>query len=357
MTPATPGRPRSLLRSRGVREASGDDHAAVLKVWSKRHRDLGRARTQVACRLHAVLCDLVPGGVPKAITAGQAAHLLESITPAGSVAAARCELAAEFTEDLRRIDSQIRGTRNKLAEVVRAAGTSLTGLFGAGPVIAGAVIGDVRHVSRFPNRDHFAACNGTAPIEVSSGPRKIYRLSRRGNRRLNHAIHMAAVTQIRNPGSEGRAYYDKKLAEGKTRKEALRALKRQVSDAIFACLQDDARRTEGPGGQPGNHSASRAAGSHPERQRFGQATPGPGPHPRAAARTRGRAGRSPAAATSAPATPQVQVERPQRSEDERPGGTARRRPHSATRNARNHRPSATPQPPTSRTAKKIGPTS
>jgi len=217
-------------------------------------------------------------------------------------------------------------------------------------------------VSRFPSRDHFAACNGTAPIEVSSGPRKIYRLSRRGNRRLNHAIHMAAVTQIRNPGSEGRAYYDKKLAEGKTRKEALRALKRQVSDAIFACLQAGARRAaagtaKGPGGQPGNHSASRAAGSHPEHQLFGQATPGPGHHPTTVASIPGEAGRSSVAATSPPVKPQVQVERPQRSEDERPGRAARRRPHSATRNARKHPPSATPQPPTPRATKKIGPTS
>jgi transposase len=136
---------------------------------------------------------------------------------------------------------------------VRAAGTSLTGLFGVGPVIAAAVIGDVRQVSRFPNRDHFAAYNGTAPIEVSSGGRKVYRLSRRGNRRLNHAIHMAAVTQIRYRHSPGHAYFEKKLAEGKTRKEALRALKRQISDAIFACLQADAQRAaaKSPGGQPG----------------------------------------------------------------------------------------------------------
>jgi len=347
----------AALRSRGAGEVRRDDHAAVLKVWSKRHRDLGRARTQVACRLHAVLCELVPGGVSKAITAGQAAHLLESITPADAVKAARCELAAEFTEDLHRIDAQIRDTRKKLAAVVRAAGTSLTGLFGVGPVIAAAVIGDVRTVSRFPSRDHFAACNGTAPIEVSSGPRKVYRLSRRGNRRLNHAIHMAAVTQIRNPGSEGRAYYGKKLAEGKTPKEALRALKRQVSDAIFACLQADARRAGDPGGQPGNHSASRAAGSHPEHPLFGQATPGPGHHPTTEASTPGRAGRSSIAATSPSAKPQVQVERPQRSEDERPGGAARRRPYSATRKARDHRPSVKVQPPTSRAAKKLDPTS
>jgi transposase len=116
---------------------------------------------------------------------------------------------------------------------------------------------------------------------VSSGDRKIYRLSRRGNRRLNHAIHMAAVTQIRNRHSHGRTYFDKKLAEGKTRKEALRALKRHISDAIFARLQADARRAaaraKGPGGHPGNDSVASAAGSHPEHRLFGQATPGPDP--------------------------------------------------------------------------------
>ena len=147
---------------------------AVLKVWSKRYRDLGRMRTQVACRLHQVLCELVPGGVPGEITAGQAGQILGSVTPAGTVDAVRWELAAELTEDLRGIDARIRETRKKAAAAVRAAGTSLTGLFGVGPVIAAAVIGDVRHVSRFPDRDHFAACNGTAPIEVSSGGPRQY---------------------------------------------------------------------------------------------------------------------------------------------------------------------------------------
>ena len=274
----------AALRSPGVRQARRDDHAAVLKVWSKRHRDLGRTRTQVACRLHAVLCDLVPGGVPKKITAGQAARILASITPSGAVEAARCDLAAEFTEDLRGIDARLRDTRKKLAIAVQATGTSLTELFGAGPVTAAAIIGDIRTVSRFASRDHFAAYNGTAPIEVSSGGRKVYRLSRRGNRRLNHAIHMIAVTQIRYRHSPGRAYYDKKLAEGKTGKEALRALKRQISDAVFTRLQADARRAaaaaaKSPGGQPGNGSASSAAGSHPEHRLFGQATPGPATHP------------------------------------------------------------------------------
>jgi transposase len=236
----------AALRSPARREVRPDDHAAVLKVWSKRHRDLGRTRTQVACRLHAVLCELIPGGVSKEITAGHAADLLEAITPSGAVEAARCELATAFPGDLRRVDAQLRDVRKKLTAAIRASGTTLTGIFGVGPVVAATVIGDVRDVSRFPGRDHFAAYNGTAPIEVSSGNRKIYRLSRRGNRRLNHVIHMAAVTQIRYRHSDGRAYYDKKLAEGKTPKEALRALKRRVSDAIFARLQADARRA-GPG--------------------------------------------------------------------------------------------------------------
>jgi transposase len=142
-------------------------------------------------------------------------------------------------------------------------------------------------VSRFPSRSHFAACNGTAPVEVSSGGRKVYR-PLRGNRRLNHAIHMAAITQIRHKHSPGRAYYEKKLAEGKTHKEALRCLKRRISDAIYARLRADARQpaapcAKDPGGQPGDDSDSSAAGSHPEHRLFGQATPGPETSLRAAA--------------------------------------------------------------------------
>jgi transposase len=146
--------------------------------------------------------------------------------------------------------------------------------------VAGTVIGDVLDVTRFPSRGHFAACNGTAPAEVSSGNRKTCRLSLRGNRRMNHAIHMAAITQLRYSHSDGRAYYEKKLAGGKTHKEALRCLKRRISDAIYARLRADAGITrppagKGPGGQMGNDPDSSATGSHPARRLFGQATPGP----------------------------------------------------------------------------------
>jgi len=115
----------------------------------------------------------VPGGIRREISAGKAARILEQVTPSGPAARARCDLAAEFLAGIRRLDAQLRGCNQKLAAAVKASGTSLTGLFGAGPVIAGTVIGDVRPVFRFPDRDHFAAWNGTAPGRgVLGGPQE-----------------------------------------------------------------------------------------------------------------------------------------------------------------------------------------
>ncbi len=110
-----------------------------------------------------------------------------------------------------------------------------------GPIIAGQLIGYTGYVRRFANRDVYASYNGTAPIELSSAGRVVHRLSRRGNRQLNHAIHMAAISQIRQKDSAGRAYFERKVAEGKTKKEAVRSLKRQVSNAVYRQLVLDAR--------------------------------------------------------------------------------------------------------------------
>ena len=106
--------------------------------------------------------------------------------------------------------------------------------------MAAIIVGRAGDVRRFPTAGHFARYNGTAPIEASSGPTKRHRLNPRGDRQLNHAIHMAAVTQVRND-TPGRAYYLRKQAEGKSRKEALRALKRRISDAVYQRLVADAR--------------------------------------------------------------------------------------------------------------------
>jgi transposase len=256
----------AALRASEVAELTAEDHTEVMRVWSRRFHDLGRLRTQLLCRLHAVLCELVPGGFPKELTVGQAIAVLDAVRAESPVLQAKLELAREFVADLQRLDAQRRDARRRTARAVVASGSTLTEIYGVGPIIAGAVLGYVRDIGRFADRDHFASDNGTAPIEVSSGSRKVYRLSRRGNRQLNHAIHMAAVTQIRYRGTEGRIYYDQKRAEGVSAKSALRALKRKLSDALYARMVNDARRVsgKGPGGQTGNDSASSAAGSHPQ---------------------------------------------------------------------------------------------
>ena len=208
----------------------------MLRLLAKRNKELGSARTRTVCRLHALLVELVPGGITQQITANRAAALLASVTPAGPVEATRHALALEHLEDLRRIDEQMRASKQRISDAVKASGTTTTEVFGIGPVGAAIAVGQTRDVSRFANRDRFAAYNGTAPIEVGSGGHSVHRLSRRGNRQLNHAIHMAAITQIRHPHSPGRADYDRKLAEGKTKKEAAPRLKRRISDALYERL-------------------------------------------------------------------------------------------------------------------------
>src|SRR3954451_1365878 len=150
-------------------------------------------------------------------------------------------MALELLGDVRRLDAEIAMSKRRVVVAVDAADSTLTELYGVGAVVAGIIIGHVGDVRRFPSRDHFASYNATAPIEASSGPKKRHRLNQRGNRMINYALHMAAVTQIRND-TPGRAYFERKLAEGKTKKEALRALKRRISYAVYRQLLADLDR-------------------------------------------------------------------------------------------------------------------
>jgi transposase len=216
------------------------DHVGVLRVLAKRNIDLGRARNRTACRLHALLAELVPGGIATEINASGAARMLAGVTPTNPVEATRQGVALEHLDDLRRLDEQMKASKRRIIEAVAASGTSLVELFGVGPIIACMLIGYSGDVRRFESRHRYAMYNGSAPIDVSSGGRITRRLNRRGNRQLNHALHMAAVSQIRHAHSDGRAYFDRKVAEGKTNKEALRALKRRISDAVYRHLLLDA---------------------------------------------------------------------------------------------------------------------
>jgi transposase len=217
------------------------DHTAVLRLLADRRHDLIALRTRTVCRLHALLCLLTPGGFPPRLGADQAAKVLRNIRPAEAVALERKHMALELLADLRRLDQQIVTISDRTADAVAASGTSVTDVFGVGPILAAVIVGHTGHVARFPSAGHYARYNATAPIQASSGPKVRHRLNPRGNRHLNHALHIAAVTQIRND-TPGRAYLNRKITEGKTHKETLRALKRRISNAVYRQLLADTHR-------------------------------------------------------------------------------------------------------------------
>src|SRR3712207_2607332 len=144
--------------------------------------------------------------------------------------------------DARALERKIADLDGRIEAEGEAYGTTLTDIFGMGPILAAKVIGTVGSVARFPSKAHSASYSGTAPVEASSGEVVRHRLSLAGNRHLNNALHMVAVCQARSD-VRGGDYYRKKMAEGKSCKEALRCLKRRVSDAVFKSLMSD---LEGP---------------------------------------------------------------------------------------------------------------
>ena len=148
-------------------------------------------------------------------------------------------------------------------------------LEGIGPSGAARLLVEAGNITRFPDRGHFASWNGTAPIDASSGDHVRHRLSRAGNRQINRVLHIMAVVQLRHP-TKGRAYYDRKVAAGKTPMEAMRALKRRLSDVVFRqMMADDRAARTGPRGHLGAATGSSAAGSDPTSGSSDKSLPGP----------------------------------------------------------------------------------
>jgi transposase len=232
----------ALAASRNERLAPVDPESdsEVLRLLSERHEDLVAERTRALNRLHGLLRDLVPGGVAGALSAHRAAHILRGIRPQGTSARLRRRLASEVLRDVRTLDRKIADLNGRIEAEVEASDTTLTEIFGVGPILAAKIIGTVGNAARFPTKAHFASYSGTAPVEASSGEVVRHRLSLAGNRRLNNALHMVALCQARSD-ARGGAYYRKKIAEGKSRKEALRCLKRRVCDAVFKSLVVDSQ--------------------------------------------------------------------------------------------------------------------
>ena len=275
-----------------------------LRLLCDRREELTALRTQAACRLHRLLAELTPGGMRRELSASKARALLARIRPAGEVSQVRMHIARDHLAGIRALDARIKYIGGQIAALVAASGTGLTGLFGAGPVIAGRILAEVGDVARFAAKDAFASYNGTAPVDVSCGDQIRHRLSRAGNRRINHALHMMAVTQIRYPGTPGRRYYERKRTEGKTPKEALRCLKRRLSDLVYYQLLADRRGTIGPCGSPTTPPPTRSTFTSPatrSRRAGPPSRPPARPAPAGSSRSTGKTTISSASRSSTPA--------------------------------------------------------
>ena len=267
----------AALRDRGaLRELSADDHLMVLRLLADRRDELSRSRAQGLNRLNRLMSELIPGGVPVKKSVPQYQTMLVGVRPRDPVRATLRRLAAEQLVDLVRLDTRLKALKAELKDEIVASGSHLMDLPGIGPAGAARILADVGDVRRFPDRNHFASWTGTAPVDASSGDHVRHRLSRGGNRQINRVLHIMATVQLRN-ATEGRAYFDRKKAGGKSSNEAMRCLKRRLSDAVYRVMVDDLAKTlrTDPGGQPGNDSVSSATGSQPNAGSSDKPLPGP----------------------------------------------------------------------------------
>jgi transposase len=265
-TDATDAHSVALVGTRmaGLRPVVADDQLTVIRMLADRRRSLGEEHTRKVSQLHALLLELLPGGAKKDLSAAQARALLAKVRPRDQVGKTRRRLAAELVADLEQIHARKRAADKELRALVAATGTGLLDLHGIGPSGAARLLAEVGDITRFPDRNHFASWTGTAPIDASSGDVVRHRLSRKGNRQINRTLHIMATVQLRN-ATDGRAYFDRKKAAGKSSNEAMRCLKRRLSDAVYRSMLDDAVKAKvtGSGGHQGNDSDSSAAGSQP----------------------------------------------------------------------------------------------
>jgi transposase len=229
---------KAALRSKRPRPVLVDDDLVALKLLVDRRKELVSMRVQSMCRLHRLLRELISGGARQRLSTEEAEKILETVEFIGPAGLMRHEIAVDHLNDVLAIDARIDQINLRIQEAAKTIGTTLVDITGIALISAATIMAETGDITRFPTNNHFASYTGTAPIDVSSGNNERHRLSRAGNRQLNSVFHVAAIVQIRY-STPGRAYYERKLAEGKTKKEAIRCLKRRISDAVYQRLRAD----------------------------------------------------------------------------------------------------------------------
>lgn len=265
------------LRGHDLQVVHPEDHVAVLKMLSDRRQQLVEQRICAVNRLHDLLQDLLPGGAPTRLTAAKARLILAEVIPTDPVQQARKDIALEHVADVAELDAKVKAVALRIQAELAGQPSAVTDIKGIGAVGTALILGEVGDVRRFRSKHHFASYTGTAPIDVSSGDNNRHRLNRGGNRRLNYALHVCALVQIRWPGP-GQDYYLRKRAEGKKPLEAMRCLKRRLSDVVFHALQQDLEnkfKAAGPEGHSGTTLQSSATGPTPTASSSDQSLTGP----------------------------------------------------------------------------------
>jgi len=262
----------AATRMTGLRPVADDQQLAVLRILADRRRALGEDHTRMVSQLHHLLLELIPGGAKKDLSAAQAKALLAKVCPRDAAGKARRRVAAELISDLERAYQRKKAANKELNALLAATGSTLTSLHGIGPSGAARLLAEAGDVTRFPDKAHFASWDGTAPIDASSGDQVRHRLSRAGNRQINRVLHIMAVVQLRNP-TEGRAYYDRKVAAGKHRWKRC-ALSNGGSPGIVyhQMIHRPAGSTNGPGRTRGGGYWLQRGRLQPQHRRFGEVT-------------------------------------------------------------------------------------
>jgi transposase len=231
---------RAALREERLPEAFLEGIERELRVLVDHREDYVAERTRFENRLLWDLHELVPGCqiAPRALSRiKHLERLSQVLAPLEGVVA---EVARERLAHIGQLTARINALEIEIARRVKEVAPTLLDLEGCGPLTAAKIVGETAHASRFHSPAAYARLNGTAPIPASSAVNGRHRLNRGGNRQLNCALHRIAVTQIRLSG-RGRAYVEHRKAGGDTKTEAIRALRRRISDEVFRRLLTDER--------------------------------------------------------------------------------------------------------------------
>lgn len=201
------------VRTAGLRVLAGDGDLEALRMLADRRDELAHLRVQIVNRLQRLLSELIPGQRKKDLSAPQAKAMLVTVRPRDIAGKTRRRMAAEEIADLVVVDAKLKKIKAELKTMVIARGSTLLDVYGVGPAGAARILADVGDIARFTDRNRFASWTGTAPLDASSGEQIRHRLSRAGNRRMNHVLHVAAIVQLRNDtDGRGRENPDGSLA-------------------------------------------------------------------------------------------------------------------------------------------------